>query len=56
MKRIKLIKPHTINGFTHDPGQLLDVTESTAAWLVRVGTAHLVDETPAAPTEEKEEE
>lgn len=56
MYRIKLLKTHTHEGQVHFPGQVLEVDELTASWLIQHGVGKVAEETtstaavePAAP-------
>lgn len=44
---IELIEPHTHAGRLHAPGEILDLDEAAAQWLIAQGAARLV--TPDSP-------
>lgn len=52
--RVRLLAPHQRNRQTFRPGQVLDLGEPIARWLVSLGRAELVpDKNPEpAPTDE----
>jgi hypothetical protein len=48
---VKLIQPHTNAGQDYQPGDMLDVDESTARWLIERGVAEAAPEPePKKPT------
>jgi len=48
---VTLIKPHTDAGKDYEPGELLDVDEATAHWLIEHGVAKAApDPKPNKPT------
>jgi hypothetical protein len=52
---VNLIKPHTDAGRDYQPGDLLDVDESTAQWLIEHGVAEAAPEPePKKPTRKGE--
>jgi hypothetical protein len=52
---VTLLKPHTDSGRDYQPGDLLDVDESTAHWLIELGVAEAASETePQNPTRKGE--
>ncbi len=57
MTEIELIKPHTHAGVLHASGDILQLDEATARWLIEQGVAHLiVPETQTASIEFIEQE
>lgn len=40
---IELLKPHTHAGASFAPGDLLDLDEATARWLIEAGVAKATD-------------
>jgi hypothetical protein len=52
---VTLLKPHTNAGADYAPGELLDVDESTAQWLIERGVAEAAPEPePKKPTRKGE--
>jgi len=48
---VTLIKPHTDAGREYQPGDMLDVDEATARWLIEHGVAEAAPEPkPKQPT------
>jgi hypothetical protein len=43
---IELIEPHTHAGRFHAPGEILDLDEAAAQWLIERGVARLADPQP----------
>lgn len=52
--QIELIKPHTHAGRICQPGEVLDLDEAAARWLIDIGVARPLDRqgkpTPKQPT------
>lgn len=46
---IELIEPHTHAGRLHAPGEILDLDEAAAQWLIERGTARAADPQPQTP-------
>jgi hypothetical protein len=52
---VTLLKPHTDAGLGYKPGDMLDVDESTAQWLIERGVAEAAPESePKNPTRKGE--
>lgn len=41
--RIELLLPHTHAGMRHDAGEVLDLDQSSARWLIERGVARAMD-------------
>ncbi len=48
--RIELLSPHTHAGTLHAAGDVLDLDEATARWLIERGVARTVDKPPSDNT------
>jgi len=49
---IELIEPHTHAGRLHAPGEILDLDEAAAEWLIERGTARgLIERGAARPVD-----
>lgn len=52
MYRIKLLKTHTHAGQVHFAGQVLEVDEMTASWLIQHGVGQAADENASSSSED----
>lgn len=47
--RIELLKPHTHAGVLHVPGDILNIDQDAARWLIETGVARPAEATPHKP-------
>lgn len=50
---VELLKPHIHLGQVFTPGEVLDLPEDTARWLIEAGVARAIDAAPPVQPPEK---